>query len=177
MALKDTITKYAPLVATALSGGTAGLAALAVNTVADALGSDKNEAAVAATVAKLAPDELASKLAGLDTQFAIKRLELELTYGVDLARVDAADRASARQREAATGDHVTPRALAAAIVLGFFGVIGLMIFQELPETGRDSLLVLVGALGAAFGGIVQYYFGSSTGSHNKQRQLDALRGK
>lgn len=177
MAIKDTIVKYAPLVATALSGGSAGLASLAISTVADALGSDKSEGAIAAKVAKLAPDELASKLAGLDREFSIKRMELELNYGIDVAKIEAGDRANARQREIATQDHITPRALAAAIVLGFFGVIGLMIFQELPETGRDSLLVLVGALGAAFGGIVQYYFGSSTGSHTKQRQLDALRGK
>lgn len=61
--------------------------------------------------------------------------------------------------------------LAAAIVAGFFGVIGLLIFHK-GETGmRDALLILVGALGAAFGAVIQFYFGSSSGSAKKDQLL------
>lgn len=170
MALKDSLIRIAPILASGLGGPLAGAA---VTMAADALGlSDKTEQAVQRALSVASPDQL-DALRKADYDFAIRQQELDNA----LEQLMASDRANARQREAATGDHATPRALAAAIVLGFFGVIGLMIFQELPATGRDSLLVLVGALGAAFGGIVQYYFGSSTGSHNKQRQLDALRGK
>lgn len=170
MALKDSLVRIAPILASGLGGPIAGAA---VTMAADALGlSDKTEQAVQRALSVASPEQL-DALRKADYDFAIRQQELDNA----LEQVMAGDRANARQREIATQDHITPRALAAAIVLGFFGVIGLMIFQELPETGRDSLLVLVGALGAAFGGIVQYYFGSSTGSHNKQRQLDALRGK
>lgn len=62
-------------------------------------------------------------------------------------------------------------ALAATIVAGFFGVIGLLIFHP-GETGmRDALLILVGALGAAFGAVIQFYFGSSSGSAKKDQLL------
>lgn len=170
MALKDSLVRIAPILASGLGGPLAGAA---VTMAADALGlSDKTEQAVQRALSVASPEQL-DALRKADYDFAIRQQELDNA----LEQLMAGDRANARQREIATQDHITPRALAAAIVLGFFGVIGLMIFQELPATGRDSLLVLVGALGAAFGGIVQYYFGSSTGSHNKQRQLDALRGK
>lgn len=170
MALKDSLIRIAPILASGLGGPLAGAA---VTMAADALGlSEKTEQAVQRALSVASPEQL-DALRKADYDFAIRQQELDNA----LEQLMVSDRANARQREIATQDHITPRALAAAIVLGFFGVIGLMIFQELPATGRDSLLVLVGALGAAFGGIVQYYFGSSTGSHNKQRQLDALRGR
>lgn len=47
-----------------------------------------------------------------------------------------------------------------------FQVIGLM-FIEIPEANRDSVLRLSGLIDAAFiGGLVQYYFGSSKKEHD-----------
>lgn len=63
-------------------------------------------------------------------------------------------------------------ALAILIVLGFFACIAALLFAPPPnDTMRDTLLVMVGALGAAFGAIVQYYFGSSSGSTAKDRVI------
>lgn len=168
---KNVLSGAAPIIATAMGGPLGGLA---VAVAADALGlSDKTEAAIQQAISGATPEQLEA-LKRADYEFALKRDEVERKYQIDLAAIEAGDRANARQREATTGDHITPRLLAAVIMLGFFAVLALMIFQELPATGRDSLLVLVGALAAAFGSIVQYYFGSSSGSAAKQRQLDAI---
>lgn len=171
---KSILGSAAPIIATALGGPLGGLA---VSAAADALGlSEKTEQAIKDAISGATPEQLEA-LKRADYEFALKRTELEQTYQLNLATIEAGDRASARQREVTTGDHITPRILAAVVVLGFFGVLTLMIFNELPPAGRDSLLVLVGALGAAFGAIVNYYFGSSSGSAAKQRQIEAITGR
>lgn len=60
-----------------------------------------------------------------------------------------------------------PRAvsvLAFIIVLGFFGIVGTLIFHEVPAGSKDVLGPLIGVIGAAVGTIVGYIWGSSSGS-------------
>ncbi|MGD1827321.1 Transmembrane protein [Chromobacterium violaceum] len=168
---KQIVGTVAPWIGTALGGPLGGMA---VSAVADAIGlPEKTEEAVKQALAGVTPEQmLAVKQA--DQQFAAKMQELGFQNQRDLEAIAAGDRASAREREIKTGD-ITPRMLAAVVVAGFFGIMALMIFQELPPNGRDSLLVLVGALGAAFGSIIQYYYGSSAGSAEKARTIDALK--
>lgn len=168
---KQIVGAVAPWIGTALGGPLGGMA---VSAVADAIGlPEKTEEAVAQALSGATPEQmLAIKQA--DQQFSGKMQELGFQNQQALEAIAAGDRASAREREIKTGD-ITPRLLAGVVVAGFFGIMALMIFQELPPTGRDSLLVLVGALGAAFGSIIQYYFGSSAGSAEKARTIDAMK--
>jgi hypothetical protein len=55
--------------------------------------------------------------------------------------------------------------------LGFFSVLTLMFFHNIPDTDHDVLLVLIGALGSAWASIIAYYFGSSSGSAAKNAIL------
>lgn len=64
-------------------------------------------------------------------------------------------------------DGIIQACLAILITLGFFGVITALMTLELQQGGHEVLLVLVGALGAAFGAVINYYFGSSSGSAAK----------
>jgi drug/metabolite transporter (DMT)-like permease len=64
-------------------------------------------------------------------------------------------------------------ALAFLIFAGFFGAIWLALTHEVTASMRDALLILIGALGAAFGNVVSYYFGSSSGSQAKDALLAA----
>ena len=62
---------------------------------------------------------------------------------------------------------ITTPAIAILVILGFFGVVAYMIAFGVPETGEQSLLIMLGALSAKFGDVVAYYFGSSSGSSKK----------
>jgi drug/metabolite transporter (DMT)-like permease len=63
--------------------------------------------------------------------------------------------------------------LALLITAGFIGCIALLVLvKSAPVTEmKDTLLVLTGALAAAFGHVVTYYYGSSQGSARKDLLL------
>jgi drug/metabolite transporter (DMT)-like permease len=61
--------------------------------------------------------------------------------------------------------------LALLVVVAFFGCIWLVMRHEVQQSMRDALLILIGALAAAFGNIINYYFGSSKGSADKNELL------
>ena len=61
--------------------------------------------------------------------------------------------------------------LGALIVLGFFTLLGLLIFQEIPATNNELLYLAVGALISGFATVVGYFYGSSAGSAQKTDML------
>ena len=61
--------------------------------------------------------------------------------------------------------------VAFVVLFGFFGAIWLVMVGEVNPSMRDALLILIGSLGAAFGAVVNYYFGSSSGSARKDELL------
>lgn len=64
-------------------------------------------------------------------------------------------------------DRTIQKILAVLILIGFFGAIAFMLVSPLPQPGHDALLIMIGALAAAFGMVISYYFGSSSGSAAK----------
>lgn len=160
------VGKAAPILGTLL-GGPAGAAVGSI--VASALGSGGT------------PEDVAAVLAS-DPQAMVKLREIEATKAVrfeELAAEQAkaelaaatADRASAREREAKTGDTLTPRTLAMLVTLGFFGVLAYLLAAGKPQTGGDALLVMLGALGGAWASVISYYFGSSASSAAKTEMM------
>lgn len=57
------------------------------------------------------------------------------------------------------------------INLGFFGMLFLLAFHPLPETIKDIMFMLLGALTAAWKDVYGYYFGSSAGSQAKNETI------
>jgi len=93
---------------------------------------------------------------------------------IDLERIASADRDSARKREVDTKDW-TPRILAWLVTAGYFGVLFYMLTNGLPTTGgSEAMLVMLGTLGTAWGGIMAYYFGSSAGSKEKTDAINKM---
>jgi hypothetical protein len=110
-------------------------------------------------------------------QFDTKMAEVEATTRAAVAKIEADDRNSARQRkmELAKSGHadLTPKILSYCITAGFFGILFFMLMEPMPTAGHDVLLVMLGSLGTAWTGIIAYYFGSSAGSAAKTNLLAA----
>ena len=158
--------QLAPSIATALGGPLAGVA---VRTLSGALfgHEDGTEQQVAEAMANATPEQL-SAIKKIDADFKVRMKELD----IDLERVAAGDRDSARQMQIANKDWL-PKALAVFITFGFFGILIWMMAFGLPKTGVEALLMMIGSLTSAFGGIVQFYYGSSAGSKAKTDALAA----
>jgi len=167
----DLIAKFGPLlgqiapsIATALGGPLAGVA---VRTLSNALfgHEDGTEQQVSDALSSATPDQLAT-IKKIDADFKVRMKELD----IDLERISAGDRDSARQMQRDTKDWV-PKVLAIVITLGFFGILIWMLLNGMPKTGTEALLMMLGALGTAWTGVVNFYYGSSAGSKAK---TDAL---
>ena len=61
--------------------------------------------------------------------------------------------------------------LGGLIVTGFFILLYLLVRSEVPNTNKDLLNLVVGALIGNFSSVVGYFFGSSAGSAKKDELL------
>ena len=161
---KGVLNTVAPLLATAVGGPLAGTA---VRAICGALGlaSDTPPDQVAAAVQAASPDQLlAIKKAEDDFKVQMKQLN------VDAAKLGNEDRANARQREISTKDR-TPEVLAVAVTLGFFGLLAIQCFVEIPAANQSLLNIMTGSLGSGWIAMLSYYFGSSSGSKDKDMTI------
>ena len=166
---KSIIGTVAPTIATALGGPLAGMATKAISGAL--LGRPEGtEKEIADAIAAAGPAELL-KLKELDQSFALEMKKLD----IDLEKISADDRNSARQREMTVKDK-TPAAIAAVSFVGFFGILTLLIFKEIPSGAKDSLMIMLGSLGTLVTTIAAYYYGSSSGSAAKSHQIEKLIG-
>lgn len=165
---KSIIGSVAPTIATALGGPLAGMAVSAVSkAVLDK--PDASEAEIKDALAKSNDPEMLLKLKTAEQEFAAKMKQLD----IDLEKIAADDRASARQREIAVKDS-TPRNLAYLYTGGYFVMIGALFKFGIPEASKDLLNTLIGILSAAEVGIITYYFGSSAGSAKKSETMERI---
>lgn len=160
---KKVVGTVAPTIATALGGPLAGAAVAAVGKAV--LGKDNaTEGEIEAAMVNASPADLL-KLKEADNAF---KLEME-KLGVDLERVHAGDRDSARKREMAVQDW-TPRILAYMVISGFLGIAYTVLFADAKP---DSVLAgtIIGYVSAKADQALSYYFGSTKGSAEKTRLL------
>lgn len=163
------IGALAPSLATALGGPIAGMA---VKTLSNTLlGHDKGtEQEIEEALSKASPETLAA-IKKADQDFEVKMKELD----IDVDKISADDRNSARDREIKTGDK-TPARLAIFVTSGFFGILIYLMKYGVPAQGGEALLIMLGSLGTAWTGIIAYYFGSSAGSKAKNEMITKLNG-
>lgn len=166
--LLNLVKTVAPSIATAVGGPLAGMATRAISEAL--LGKpDGTEDELVEAASRATPEQLLA-LKQAENEFAVKMRELD----IDLERIANADRDSARNREVATKDW-TPRILAWLVTAGYFGVLFYMLTNGLPTTGgSEAMLVMLGTLGTAWGGIMAYYFGSSAGSKEKTDAINKM---
>lgn len=163
---KSIVSTVAPGIATALGGPLAGVAIRTLSQVLLGTADGSPEAVEKAVLAADPSALLQLKQAELQFQKDMKTLD------IDLSKIDAADRDSARKREADTRSWA-PAVLATVLVLGFFGVTAALLsgYAIIPKEYEMVVGGLVGTLGSGVIQVLNYYFGSSAGSAAK---TDAL---
>ena len=168
---KGVLGTVAPVLATAVGGPLAGVATKAIVSALGLTGDTTPEAAALA-VANATPDQLLA-LKKADQDFAAKMKELD----IDLLKVDADDRASARQREIAVKDWM-PRALGLGVVAAFLTASFLILAGKAPGAADPAVSLtagaIVGYLANECKAVMAYYFGSSAGSSKKDETINAL---
>lgn len=169
--LLNLVRTVAPSIASAVGGPLAGMATKAISEAL--LGKpDGSETELLQAAERATPEQLLA-LKKAENDFALQMRELD----IDLERIAGADRDSARNREIKTKDW-TPKLLAGGITVGYFGVLFYMLTHGLPTTGgSEAMLVMLGTLGTAFGGVMAYYFGSSAGSKEKTEAMNRMVSK
>lgn len=164
---KSLVGSVAPTIATALGGPLAGMATKAISGAL--LGKeDGSEKEISEALLSGDPDSLL-KLKEIEQSFAARMKELD----IDLEKIASDDRKSARQREIDTKDNA-PKILAGVIVSGFFLILAVISFVELPDASQAPVNILLGALTAMLTQVGNYYFGSSAGSSNKNKMIEGL---
>jgi hypothetical protein len=155
---QDVVRGIAPALGTALLGPQAGAA---IGVLSEKFLGRKDGTAAEVeerlTAGWKPEDEL--KLKELEQSFALLLLD-KVTAA---EAIDASDRASAREREKSLKDW-TPQALAVATFSAFFILLFLMVRHSIPASNQQVMSILLGVLAGAVTQILNYYFGSSTGS-------------
>jgi hypothetical protein len=156
------LKQIAPTIATAMGGPLAGMAVAAIS---KAIGVDEEKVGDLISNNKLTAEQIAQvKLAEIELQKQAQDL------GLNFEELAVDDRKSAREMQVATRSWVPPL-LAASVTIGFFAILGGMMFGRMSVADNTALTMMLGSLGTAWTGIIAYYFGSSAGSQAKTELL------
>lgn len=159
------LKQLAPLLGTALAGPLGGAAAAFL---ADKLGvEEKTVEAVTDAIAssKLTPDQVQSiKLAEIEFEKFLKQNQ------IDLEQIHAGDRKDARGMLTATQSKV-PAILSFMVTLGYFAILLGMMFGWLKVSDSQALLLMLGSLSTAWGMVMAFWFGTTSGSQAKNQLL------
>lgn len=154
----DWLKQIAPTIATALGGPLAGMA---VSAISKAIGVEPDKVGDLISNNKLSAEQIAQiKVAEIELQKQAQEL------GLNFEKLAVEDRKSARDMQAATRSWVPPL-LAGSVTVGFFAILGGMMFGKMSVADNTALTMMLGSLGTAWTGIIAYYFGSSAGSQAK----------
>jgi hypothetical protein len=148
------IGSVAPTIATALGGPVAGIA---VKAISGALFGHDNatEEEIQTALANPTGDQLAA-LKKIDADFKIQMKSLD----IDLERIAASDRDSARQMAIQTHDW-TPRILAVVVICAWVFIQWHLLNSTIPPEMRELVARVLGTLDAALTLVLSYYFGAA----------------
>jgi len=169
MGFTDVFKKLYPFLATAASfvpGGNIATTAIGqiLNLKAGATLDDAGVALMTAT-----PEQRAL-LQAEDNRHKEVMAQMGFTSAQEFEKIAAGDRDSARDREKVVKDKM-PTILGLTAVATLLFCICLLAFFELPATGKDAILILLGAVVASYKDVYGYFFGSSAGSAHKDETI------
>lgn len=167
------VVNFAPILGTILGGPIGGAAGGLIKILAGELGLKPEEAT---------PDAF-MKVIEADPNAVLKLKKFEMAHKVALQkltieedRLYLQDRQDARSRqvesEKATGKRDVNLYVLAWMVVGlFFTLVGMLMWVTLPESNVGPVNQLFGAMATGFGMVLQYFFGSSKGSADKNAAM------
>lgn len=169
----STISQAAPILGSLFGpAGTAvgALAGTGIKLVANALGVEPTQEAITQAVVT-------------DPVAAVKLREFELNNKLEIQRLSIQQEQmyllDTQNARAMRGEHekITQKSdynlyfLAWTIVVGFFVLMGVLLFNTLPPDTAGVLFMLFGALSAGFGQVLGFFFGSNKSSDNKTSMI------
>ena len=163
---KGLLGSVAPMLGTAIGGP---FGSIAGKMLGDALLGDENatEKQIAKAIQHATPADLV-KLKEVEHNFTMTMKELDIKE----EQLHADDRASARDMMTKTS--MTPQVVLSAIFIGcYFALLYVLLLSQVtikPEI-KDMLYILVGILTREVPTIMQFWFGSSSGSKEKNDKL------
>lgn len=165
----DWLKTIAPTIATAMGGPLAGMAVDAVGSALGMKDATKEQVKDLLASGTLTSDQMAS-IKQADATLKVRMKELE----IDMEKVHAGDRNSAREMAAKTGDVWTPR-LMAIVVFAVWGAVNYKLFNgTINGDMRELVARALGTLDAVLMAVIYYYYGSSSSSAAK---TEAMAGK
>lgn len=170
----NVVKTLAPTIGTALGGPLVGGAIMALESVfgitpkPDA-STDDRQSTLAAAISGATPEQLAAMRAA-DQSYALAMAQAGFKDTETLASLVVQDTVSARDMQVATKS-LTPPILTLTITVGFFGLLVMLFFVNVPEANKAIVYSCVGSLGTAWLVAVHFWFGDTQASARKTELL------
>ncbi len=162
--MNDFLKTIVPMLGNAIAGPLGGVAA---SFLADALGIEEKTVEAVSEVlnsGKMSPDQVASiKLAEIEFRKFLEQNK------IDIEKINMENVQGARDMQSVTRSWF-PATLSSGITLGFFGILGWMLYDD-NIVNSEPILIMLGSLGAAFGAVCNFWLGSSQSSLQKNELL------
>lgn len=156
---KEVLAAVAPTLATALGGPLAGTAVAIIGR--KLLGKDD-----------ATEDDIAAALQGADPVELLKLKDADSQFKKDMKALDVQDRQSARKLAIDTS--IAPQVILSVIyTAGYFWLMFMLISGDvtIPDAINGMVMALIGVMTAAQAQIMNFWFGSSSGSKQKTDKL------
>lgn len=163
MDFSSLIKTVAPWIGTALGGPLGGMA---VEAASRALGLGESTTESLKTALSGATPEQMLALKKADQEFSLQMQALGFKQITDLEAIAAGDRKDARDMQRSTRS-IMPAVLSCVVTVGFLGLLTGMMLGVLKVSDSQALLLMLGSLGAAFGAVMQFWFGTTADSGKK----------
>ena len=162
----DWLKQIAPTAATLLGGPLAGMAVDAIGKALNLSDATKDQVKDVLNSGTLNAEQVAS-IKQAEAELALKVQQLD----IDMEKVHAGDRASARDMAVKTGDTWTPRIIALVVFI-VWGAVNWKLFNgTISGDMRELVARALGTLDATLMAVIYYYFGSSAGSKEKTHAM------
>jgi len=153
--LGEKIAEFAPLLGSVVGGPAGGVIG---SVIATAFGVEDNPKAIAQAVRN-------------DPEAAVKLRKIELDNKAELERIKMEEaKAVIADKQNARLSHQhskMPAVLSGVLSLVIVGIIYLLFYTPVPEGSKDVLFMLLGVVVKEWGGAMQYWFGTTRSSANK----------